>query len=211
MTTKSQAQAKPATSDHENESARSTLSIFAKVGYASGHFFNDLSATVWFSYMLLFIKEVLNMPNEAGFYMMLGQITDAISSAIVGYMTDRYSTKRNWHITGTVIVLLSFPALFMLQRDVLPYWANLFYFSLFVSVFQCGWAVVQISHLAILPELSTTSKDRSELNSVRYCMSIFSNITVFVLAWMILHIRNRSTDRIGSYDFEKFRVGLLNY
>lgn len=206
MTTKSQE--KPAISDHEHDESSSTLSIFARLGYGFGHVFNDLCATVWFSYTLLFIKDVLNMPNYAGSYLMLGQITDAISSAIVGYMTDRYSTKRNWHIIGTVIVFMSFPALFMMQRDVLPYWANLFYFSLCITLFQSGWAVVQISHLAILPELSTTQRDRSELNSVRYCMSIFSNITVFVLAWMILHIRNRSTDRIGASDFDKFRVSL---
>lgn len=196
----------PATSDHEGDESHSTLSIVAKVGYGFGHVFNDLCATVWFSYTLLFLKEVLEMPNQAGSYMMLGQITDAAFSAIVGNMTDRYSTKRNWHIMGTATVALSFPMLFMLQRDVLPYWGNLFYFSLFISLFQCGWATVQISHLAILPELSATQTDRAELNSVRYCMSIFSNIAVFMVAWTVLHIRNRSADRIGSSDFDKFRV-----
>jgi Na+/melibiose symporter-like transporter len=202
---------KQATSDHENDESRSTLSFFTKVGYGFGHVFNDFCATVWFSYTLLFLKDVLNMPNEAGSYMMLGQVTDAFFSAIIGYMTDRYSTKRNFHIVGSVIVLLSFPALFIMQRDVLPYWANLFYFSLFITVFQCGWALVQISHLAILPEISTTKRDRSELNSVRYSMSIFSNVSVFMLAWMILHIENRSSDRIGIQDFEKFRVRIRSY
>lgn len=193
-------------SDHESVESQSTLSIFAKVGYGFGHVFNDLCATVWFSYMLLFLKDVLMMPGSAGSLMTLGQIGDAIFSAIVGYMTDRYSTKRNWHIMGTAIVALSFPLLFLMQRDVLPYWGNLFYFGLFIVLFQCGWATVQISHLAILPELSTTHTDRSELNSVRYCMSIFSNITVYMVAWTVLHIRNRNADRIGLDDFDKFRV-----
>jgi Na+/melibiose symporter-like transporter len=192
--------------DHENDATLSTLSIPAKVGYGFGHVFNDLCATVWFSYTLLFLKDVLQMPGEAGALMMLGQIADAIFSAIVGCLTDRYSTKRNWHLMGTAIVALSFPTLFMLQRDALPYWGNLFYFGLFVTLFQCGWAAVQISHLSILPELSTTNRDRTELNSVRYCMSIFSNITVFAVAWTVLHIRNRSADRIGLEDFDKFRV-----
>lgn len=195
--------------DHEADESRMTLSAFAKVGYGFGHVFNDLCATVWFSYTLLFLKDVLEMPNEAGSYMMLGQITDAVFSALVGFMTDRYSTKRNWHVMGTIAVALSFPMLFMMQRDVLPYLGNLFYFSLFITLFQCGWATVQISHLAILPELSTTHTDRSELNSVRYCMSIFSNIAVFMVAWTVLHIRNRSADRIGPSDFDKFRVTIL--
>jgi Na+/melibiose symporter-like transporter len=198
------------TPEHELDESRSTLSIFAKVGYGFGHVFNDLCATIWFSYTLLYLKEVLTM-SEAGSYMMLGQITDAAFSAIVGLMTDRYSTKRNWHIMGTVLVALSFPMIFMVQRDTLPYLANLFYFSLFITIFQCGWATVQISHLAILPELSTTSTDRSELNSVRYCMSIFSNITVFIVAWMVLHIGLDENRSIGVNDFDKFRVIFHNY
>lgn len=193
-------------SDHASEESRSTLSVLAKVGYSLGHVFNDLCATVWFSYTLLFLKDVLMMPGEAGLYMTLGQIADAIFSALIGFLTDRYSTKRNWHVVGTAIVALSFPMLFMLQRDALPYWGNLFYFSLFIALFQCGWAKVQISHLAILPELSTTQTDRSELNSVRYCMSIISNIAVFMMAWTVLKIRDRSADQIGIEDFDKFRV-----
>lgn len=199
-------QKETATAEHANDESRSTLSIFAKVGYGFGHFANDLFATVWFSYTLLFLKDVLLMPNEAGYYMMLGQIADAFFTAIVGYLTDHYSTKRNWHIIGTVIVCLSFPVLFILRQDVIPYWGNLFYFSMFIVLFQCGWPIVQISHLAILPELSTTQADRSELNSVRYCMSIISNITVFVVAWLVLHTQGRSANRIGIEDFGKFRV-----
>lgn len=202
---------KVASSDHANAESESTLNIFAKVGYGFGHVFNDLCATVWFSYMLLFLKYVMVMPSEAGSYMMLGQVADALFSAIVGVMTDRYSTKRNWHIMGTAIVALSFPMLFVMQRDVLPYWGNVFYFSLFVTLFQCGWATVQISHLAILPELSTTPKDRTDLNSVRYCMSVFSNIAVFLLAWMVLRIQSKNSDRIGTGDFEKFRVNKFNF
>ncbi|CRK96281.1 CLUMA_CG009703, isoform A [Clunio marinus] len=192
-------------SSNEVDENRSTLSFFLKIGYGFGHVYNDLSATIWFSYILLYLKDVLEMPNEAGYLMMLGQIADAVFSAIVGLMTDRYYTKRNWHMMGTLIVILSFPFLFMLEQNVLPYLAKIFYFILFITLFQCGWATVQISHLAILPELSITHKDRSDLNSVRYCMSIFSNITVFTIAWTVLHIRNRNSESIGPNDFDKFR------
>lgn len=134
-------------SDHASEESRSTLSLFAKVGYGLGHVFNDLCATIWFSYTLLFMKDVMMMPDEAGSYMTFGQITDAIFSALIGFLIDRYGTKRNWHVVGTAIISLSFPMLFMLKGHVLPYLGNLFYFSLFIALFQCGWATIQISHL----------------------------------------------------------------
>jgi Na+/melibiose symporter-like transporter len=185
----------------------STLSLVQKLGYGIGHVSNDLCSTVWFSYTLLFFKYVLVMPTEAGSYMMLGQLTDALFSAMVGVLTDLYGTKRNWHIVGSVMVCLSFPLMFILQRNVLPYWGNVFYFSAVITLFQCGWATVQISHLAIIPEYSNTERDRSELNAVRFSMSILSNITVFVVAFAFLHIRDKSsTDQIGPNDFGKFRV-----
>jgi len=195
-------------SKDESSEVESTLSAFAKLGYGLGHVFNDLCATVWFSYTLLFFKDVLQMSTQAGTLMMLGQIGDAVFSAIVGFLMDRYSTKRSWHIVGTVIVLLSFPLLFMLQRDVLPYWGNVFYFMLFIMLFQLGWPIVQISHLAMISELSRTQTDRAELNSIRYCCSVFSNITVFMLAWAMLHITDRNEGQIDATDFDKFRVSL---
>lgn len=187
------------------------LSLTLKIGYGCGHVLNDLFATVWFSYTLLFLKDVLQMPTEAGSFMMLGQLTDAFFSAIVGFLTDLYGTKRNWHFIGSIIVCLSFPMIFVMQRDMLPYWVKIFYFSAIIALFQCGWATVQISHLAIIPEYSGSEKERSELNAVRFSMSILSNITVFVVAYIFLHIRDKLTDEIGPDDFDKFRVRLQKF
>lgn len=190
-----------------NDENASTLSSSNKIGYGLGHVFNDLCATVWFSYTLLFLKDVLKMPTEAGSFMMLGQFTDAFFTLIVGTLTDLYSTKRNWHLIGSVIVCLSFPMIFVLQRDIFPYWGNIFYFSAIIPLFQCGWAIVQISHLSILPEYSITERDRTELNAVRFSMSILSNITVFIVAYAFLHIRDKTMEEeIGPRDFDKFRV-----
>lgn len=191
----------------------STLNFLEKLGFSLGHVFNDLCATVWFSYTLLFFKHVLRMPNEAGSFMMLGQVSDAIFASIVGVMTDKFSTKRNWHIFGTVIVLLSFPLIFLLQKDTLPYGGTIFYFIFFIMLFQLGWPICQITHLAMIPELSRTQKDRDDLNSIRYSTSIFSNITVFLVSWTILQWKgqNRAPDQIGPDDFPKFRVILIEF
>lgn len=193
-------------SKHDNRESESTLSFFAKLGYGLGHVYNDFAATVWFSYLLLFFKDVMMMPQEAGPFMVLGQFVDAGFSAIVGLLTDRYGTKRNWHILGSIFVTLSFPVIFVLQRSALPYWGMIVYFSVCIILFQCSWATVQISHLSILPELSKTHRDRSELNSVRYCMSVFANITVFAVTWMVLRLHDQGSDHIEPSYFFKFRV-----
>lgn len=83
------------------DDSKTTLNFFEKVGYSLGHTMNDLFAGVWFSYTLLFMQGVLQMPGpQAGIMVMLGQVGDAIATPIVGFLTDKYSTKRKWHILG---------------------------------------------------------------------------------------------------------------
>lgn len=83
------------------DDSKTTLKFFEKIGFSLGHIYNDLCAGVWFSYTLLFMQGVLQMPGpQAGAMVMLGQIGDAIATPIVGILTDRFSTKRKWHILG---------------------------------------------------------------------------------------------------------------
>lgn len=80
----------------------SKISVWSKIGFGFGHVYNDLCATVWFSYLLLFLKSVMNMPKtEAGALMMFGQISDAVATPIVGILIDKYGTKVKWHVVGT--------------------------------------------------------------------------------------------------------------
>lgn len=94
----------------------------------------------------------------AGALVMLGQVGDAVATPIVGVMTDRYGTKRIWHIVGTILVFLTFPLIFAVCPfcDEFPVSWKLTYLSIVILIFQFGWPVVQITHLAMIPELSRT-------------------------------------------------------
>lgn len=139
---------------------------------------------------------------------MLGQVADAIATPIVGILTDKFSTKRKWHIFGTILVLVTFPLIFSIcpMCDIWPSWWKLTYFSMVILVFQFGWPVVQITHLAMIPELSRTQKDRSDLTATRYSASICSNVVVYVVTWAVLHIQTSLDNKIVPADWPKFRV-----
>jgi Na+/melibiose symporter-like transporter len=196
---------------NEVKSDETKLKLLSKIGYGFGHVLNDLAATIWFSYTLLFLKDVELFGVAAGSLLMLGQLSDAFFTMTIGILTDLFSTKRNWHISGSVLLILSFPSIFLLQRDILPYWASIFYFAFMIILFQAGWATVQISHLAIIPEMATNVKERSELNAIRYSMSVIANITVFIVTYIFIHNGDPSVqnDEIGPKDFSKFRVRIL--
>lgn len=92
-----------------SDQTMSTISVWCKMGYGLGHVYNDLCAGVWFSYLLLFLKDALRMPGtEAGSMMMLGQVGDAMATPIVGFLVDKYGTKQKWHLFGGFISLRSF-------------------------------------------------------------------------------------------------------
>ncbi|KPJ07620.1 putative MFS-type transporter C19orf28 [Papilio machaon] len=183
-----------------------------KVVYGLGHVYNDLCAAMWFSYMMLYFQAVLEMRAAvAGAMLLLGQVVDALATPVVGVLADKYSTKKVWHLTGCMLVACTFPLLFVrcLGCNVsenlayLSWWMPLYYGSLIV-VFQIGWAIVQISHLAIIPSISDSLQVRSDLTSIRYMASVLSSLTVYFITWIVLRASNYS-NFIGPADDYKFR------
>ena len=81
-----------------------------RFAYGVGHVLNDLCASMWFSYLLVFFHHIINFSNElAGFLMLLGQVADAIATPLVGYESDHtngfcgYTRRKSWHLIGTCI------------------------------------------------------------------------------------------------------------
>lgn len=96
--------------------------------------------------------------------------------------------------------------------DIWPKWWNLVYFSIVILLFQFGWPIVQVSHLAIIPELARTQKDRTQLTSVRYSASVISNVIVFIVTWLVLRSNRTTTDtKISPKDAYRFRVRFFCY
>lgn len=157
------------------EAARSSLSFRTKVCYGVGHVLNDLCASMWFTYLLLFLHKVARFANiTAGTLMLVGQVADAISTPLVGLESDRtgnckYGRRKIWHLIGVICVILSFPFIFNLCitcQDA-SRTALFFYYTPFVVIFQFGWASTQISHLALIPELTSDEHEKTSLNAIR--------------------------------------------
>lgn len=71
---------------------------------------------------------------------------------------------------GSLCVLGAFPFIFTpcVDCEHSPKSDQMFYFSVFVVIFQFGWACVQISHLSLIPELTPNEHDRTRLTAIRY-------------------------------------------
>ncbi|XP_060786904.1 major facilitator superfamily domain containing 12b [Neoarius graeffei] len=202
----------------ESEGAR-TLPPVRRFTYAVGHALNDLCASMWFTYLLLYYQSVLGFQDaNAGLLLLFGQIADGIATPLVGYESDRtrgfgsYGKRKSWHLVGTICVLLSFPFIFnpcLGCSEAMPQWVGLTYFTPFIIIFQFGWAATQISHLSLIPELVTCEHAKVELTSYRYAFTVLSNITVYAVALLLFRFQHSAdpsfTGQLSYLDVPIFR------
>jgi len=191
-----------------------------KLGYGLGHVLNDLCASMWFTYLLLFYHKVLEFDNNyAGVVLLVGQVADGLSTTIVGFLSDkpatlwlcaRYGRRKAWHLIGTFCVLISFPFVFLPCEGCFTAagWVKLVYYCSFAVMFQFGWASVQISHLALIPAITSSQNERTGLTAIRYGMTVISNITVYLVAWAFFGM-GESAGEVTSADLDKFRNIML--
>ena len=154
------------------------LPLYRKLAYGVGHVFNDMCASMWFTYLLVFFHFVVRINNAyAGLLLLIGQVADASATPIIGILCDktrsRYGRRKTWHMIGTILVAIS---LFFFWHTCLPCSPStplalkIFYFAIPICIFQFGWASVQISHLSLIPELTSDENERVGLNAIRYGM-----------------------------------------
>lgn len=56
-----------------------SLPVFRRLSYAVGHFLNDLCASMWFTYLLVFYHSVLGLRNTYAGVFLFDQVSDIIA------------------------------------------------------------------------------------------------------------------------------------
>uniref|UniRef100_A0A1B6E3G3 Major facilitator superfamily (MFS) profile domain-containing protein n=2 Tax=Clastoptera arizonana TaxID=38151 RepID=A0A1B6E3G3_9HEMI len=194
------------------------LSFGQKYSYGVGHVLNDLCASMWFTYILIFYNKVLLFSEAlSGAILLVGQIADGIATPFIGYFSDRgsdgsmcnYGRRKAWHLFGSICVVLSFPFIFSpcIGCAYSHQWAQMIYYSGFVVIFQFGWAAVQIAHLALVSELTPDEHERTSLIATRYSFTVISNIIVYVIMWIVLSAAGGDYNAaIVPADMSKFQI-----
>ncbi|XP_011494266.1 PREDICTED: major facilitator superfamily domain-containing protein 12-like isoform X2 [Ceratosolen solmsi marchali] len=210
---------------NDNQQQAERISFKSKLAYGVGHILNDICASMWFTYLLVYFHLVLGFSStSAGIILLIGQLADAIATPFVGLHSDkndnywlcRYGKRKTWHLTGTICVLGTFPFIFSqcIGCQLAHQWAQLIYYAAFVVIFQFGWASVQISHLSLIPDLTQSDEERTTLTVIRYSFTVASNVLVYCVTWAVLDITSEnSSDKIGPNDMHKFQqivlIGML--
>lgn len=75
---------------------------------------------------------------------------------------------------GSICVALSFP--FIYHVPLTASVSVVLYYGFFIVLFQWAWAAVQVSHLAMVTELTGCKMERTLLTTIRSCFTILANM-----------------------------------
>lgn len=96
----------------DNELLDISTSLSKQLAYGIGHVLNDVCASLWFTYFLVFFHLVLEFSaSQAGYLMLIGQIVDALATPFIGYHSDhtnnflsaKYGRRKLWHLFGKLV------------------------------------------------------------------------------------------------------------
>ena len=92
------------------------LSRFTRLAYGVGHVFNDMCASMWFTYLLVYLQRIAGFShNQAGLLLFWGQLVDSLCTPVVGYLSDQHVTdnycsskQKAWHVLGVLFLILTY-------------------------------------------------------------------------------------------------------
>jgi Na+/melibiose symporter-like transporter len=103
------------------------LPLKLRLAYGIGHVLNDICASMWFTYLLVFFHIVLKFDSSlSGVVLLVGQVADAVATPFIGIQSDRdddfwlckYGRRKTWHLLGKSFVGSSFFQIAILCEDV---------------------------------------------------------------------------------------------
>lgn len=141
--------------------------------------------------------------------MFIGQSADAGFTPLNGFLSDRSEGwrllgmgRRKWfHFLGSLMVLVNFFLVFGICLPIVIAGPDvsttvlIAYYSVTAALFNAGWSAVQVSHMSLVPELTTDETERVILNSARYFFTVAANILVFIVLWVFIHVSKFTPER----------------
>ena len=149
---------------------------------AAGSIFNDLCKCM-FLFSLLFFMEVVELSAaDTGLIILLGQIVDALTSVISGYLGDmvkvpvlsqKIGKRKSWHLMATVFMGIVLPLCFnrcFLCTGSHQTWLPTVYYGFLFSLFCMCFSVVEINHLAFITATAVSVEEQTDLNAMRFAI-----------------------------------------
>ena len=179
--------------------------VVPMMNYSSANITTSGAGYVVSLYYMKFLTDVVNLPLEwAGLVTTIAVVWDAITDPFMGVITDRtrskYGKHRRYILWGMPLLCLSFVMMwngygFDGRTEPLK---TFIYFTLAYMLYKTAYTVIDIPHVAMLPELAPDYDLRIQYNSIGYIFNSFGMFPSFFLVSAILGSFGFSTPQAGA-------------
>lgn len=179
--------------------------VVPMMNYSSANITTSGAGYVVSLYYMKFLTDVINLPLEwAGLVTTVAVVWDAITDPIMGILTDRtrskYGKHRRYILWGMPLLCLSFILMwngygFDGRTETLK---TFLYFTGAYMLYKTAYTIIDIPHVAMLPELAPDYDLRIQYNSVGYIFNSFGMFPSFFLVSAILGSFGFNTPQAGA-------------
>jgi len=191
------------------------ISSLILLGYTFGHVLNDMTASLWFTYVLVFMERQAKMSEtNAGVVFLTGQFVDAVFNPLSGMVIDAlpFKSSRVYYVVwGSIGVSLTFSLLWFVPDFVenLSEGYRVLWYSSWASLFNVFWSFVQVSHFSLVDELATTTKSKLKLNKFGQVGSACAAILSFSIARIVFQMDMNIERQFTVLSFSVIAIGLI--
>ncbi len=179
--------------------------VIPMISYSSANITTSGAGYVVSLYYLKFLTDVVGLDIKlAGLVMGIAVFWDAITDPLMGIIADRtrskYGKHRRYILWGMPLFVLSFAMMwnsYGLDGSERPMQAFIYYTAAFM-LYKTAYTIIDIPHVAMLPELAPDYDLRIQYNSVGYIFNSFGMFPSFFLTSAILGIFGYSTPKAGA-------------
>ncbi len=151
------------------------LPFWTKLAYGSGDLGTAITAALRAFFLLFFLTDVARLsPAAAGTILLINRLWDAVNDPVVGWLSDRTTTRWGRRRPWIVIGAIPFGLLFFMIWLVPPFGqTGLFiYYVVIALLLDTAYTVINVPYTALTPELTHDYDERTSLNSYRAAFSI---------------------------------------
>ena len=179
--------------------------VIPMMNYSSANITTSGAGYVVSLYYLKFLTDVVGLDIKlAGIVMGIAVFWDAITDPVMGIIADRTRSKfgkhRRYILWGMPLFVLSFAMMwnsYGLDGSARPTQAFIYYTVAFM-LYKTAYTIIDIPHVAMLPELAPDYDLRIQYNSVGYIFNSFGMFPSFFLTSAILGIFGFNTPKAGA-------------
>ncbi len=170
------------------------LSLGVKLGYGVCDFGGNLFFTATAFVLMIYLTDTMGLAaGLAGTALFIGRIWDAFYDTIIGYISDKTSTRlgrrRPYMLAGAIplfiamVLMFTNPALFKENFSQ----TGLFIFTVFVYILlSTAYSTVNIPYCSMTPELTDDYHERTSLSGYRFGFAAIGTLTGAGAAWPIV-------------------------